>query len=198
MITPKTITNSRIEKRINRLKEKLSHVRDNYHYQVYLILSEILLLRQQQIKNYKQRALSREIGINMNGGQIAYIFGFKYFSKKTKMLVRKRIINPSTPLCLIKKNAIFRDHFKQDNMIEKILEGRVKMGDITLLNKDAIKSLENGENIKPRELAMRIVFNIKEVKKKIYHSEKYLTDPTSNRLIKKVASELAELTGRLK
>ena len=117
--------NDEINVRIDQLKSELKRIHDNHQYKVYLILKEILLLRQNQISGYNIKDLHKEIDLDMRDDQVRYYMGFEYMTEETMNLIHSGHIKSSTVLFIIRKAKEFKEPETQKKIIDQFMLGNI-------------------------------------------------------------------------
>lgn len=115
------------DKKVSELKEKLMYAGGSFLHESYLILKEILKIRQSQMRGYKINTLSRERGIPFSTVQIGNIFLFEHMSDKTKELIKEEKFTHRKYLVVVKRSKELRDATKQDLIIQKYLNGDISL-----------------------------------------------------------------------
>lgn len=189
-----------IEEEIVRLKKRLNEVHETYQKEVFLILEQILKLRQKQIKNYGVNALANERGINLSNHQIHYLFGYRFLSKFAHNQIDKGNLRLSTALYIVRQDLRYRIHDFQDKAIKMYLDGKLKTTEISRLSADIIFNRVNqGEEIdKANKQLINMSFSIQEYTKILKSKKNLFSDKKTLDYLKSQTNKFIELQQSLK
>jgi len=184
------------ELKINELKRRLRILKNtSFSYNAYIILNEILKLRQSQITNYTYGTLAREKGIDLREDKIRYIFGYRFASEESIKLIENNDVNSSLVLYVIRKSSKFREHKTQDKIIKAIINKDIKVTQTSNLSAtNIINKIEgNKENEVNEEFMIKILDKVTKLKKQIVEGKNLFKDNTEKRLKERIKNVISEL-----
>ena len=112
-----------VNARVENLKSQLKLVNDNYYEQAYYILSQIIILRRTQIKNYGQTNLASEKNIGLSRHQIYTIMCYKYISKENLHKIGSGKLRTASVMYIIRSDKKFQEPKYQNKAIERMEKG---------------------------------------------------------------------------
>jgi len=188
-----------IEEKINLLKQKLKQIHNKYLFEIFCVLSEIFKLRKEQISSYTIADVSKEKGIDYTENQIRYMFGFAYMSEKSKHLISQNKISPQSVLTMINSSIKFREHDKQDKIVEKYLSGEITMTDVSELGEyQMMQVLENKEHMsKEQKVSLQATYNLKGIARRLSENVGYFKDNKSKKAIRQNFNVLKKVVDRV-
>lgn len=186
-----------IDKKIEDLKLKLWESEENHHYQVYLILKEILKYRLMQNKAYQRKMLASERNMPYNYDQIRYFFMFEFMSDKTRLKIEEGKLKASTYLSIIRRDAQYRQPAIQDKLLDELANEKLTIEEIststsyTILRKiNSIKPMKEADKI-----ALRTIYGINSLNKHLIRNFGAVMDSLH---IKKVLLNINKLEETIK
>ncbi len=177
---------SQNETQIKVLKRRLSKSNKNYYSKCYTILKEILTIRRKHYSKYPINALAKEDTICdlFSNSQVRAILAVEYVTKKSMMLVTKKVISLQEMSKVIASSKDLKNARKQNKFFKEI-EKRYNDGlfkspqlrqTLTVFNKEG--HLDNFSN--EQAFAMNMVADLKSVKKRIIERYKSFDDKSRN------------------
>lgn len=184
----------RIDARINELKENLKKIYDDHHYKIYLILKEILLLRQNQINGYNIKDIHKEKDLNMSDDRVRYYMGFDYITEETRKLIDSRHIKSSTVLFILRKAVEFKEPEMQRKIIDQFLLGNINTSELSHVPKEELVARVNSQTETPdsRTICFKIYYKLKELRKAVRYQKSILLDKYSNGKLLEEAQKLVD------
>lgn len=188
-----------VDKKVQHLINKLNKLNDEYQFKVYLILKEILKLRQTQMKKYTINSLANEKEINIVAESIQYIFGFDYLTKTTAQLIKDKKLKASTYLHIIRRSTELKKPLAQNKIIKDYVDGKITSTEISHIPMKAlIHKTRQNYNKESVLIGTKIIYRIENIKAYLKSNKKLLINKEINKSIKRVAKQLQKVTRRLK
>ena len=122
---------NKVDEQVNILIKEVNNLQREYHFKMYVLLKQILKLRQSQIEGYLIYNLRNEKNLDLKYGTIKYVFGFQYMSSNTKRLIKSGVLKSGTYLMMMRKSVKLRNYVLQDKVIKKYLKKEITANDIT-------------------------------------------------------------------
>jgi hypothetical protein len=188
---------SDVDRQVNELIKQVNDLQKEYHFKMYLLLKQILKLRQTQIEGYIMYHLRKEKNLDLKYGMIKYVFGFDHMSPNTKKLIKSGALRSGTYLMMLRKSAKLREHTLQDKVIRKYLRKEITANDVTftpLMN--LINNKSKGEIHASRE-ALRFYHRVKNMKKELKSLRHYFIDKRENRRLKRIVARFNKMVQEL-
>lgn len=128
-----------IEDKIKELKKELRSRTYNHIGNLYKILAGIVRLRQYSDKNYRPRSLEWEKDIKLSAMQIRYIFSYQYISSYAEEKVKEGLISDEAICHFLAVSSLLRESQWQNILVDKIIEGNIKVSEVSELTKKELK-----------------------------------------------------------
>ncbi len=126
-------------KKIQELKEEFRNRTYNHIGNLYKILDKIVKLRQYSDKNYRPRSLEWEEDINITAMQIRYIFSYQYISTYAEDKVKEGSLTDTAMCHFLSCSSLLRESQWQNRLVDKIIDGGVKVSEVSELRVDELK-----------------------------------------------------------
>lgn len=167
-----------IDEEVDKIKEKINNLQENYQKELYLLLKQMLKLRQRQMKGYGINSLAKEHGLNLTTHQIHYLFGYEHISQYAHKKIDNGEIKLSTALYIIRQDLRFREAQHQDKAIKMYLEGKLKTTEISRLSHEVIfgNVVQNKEIEKANKQLINMSYSLQEYMKTVKSKKKLFTD----------------------
>ncbi len=163
------------EAQIRLLIAKLNKVHEDYYKRAYLILNQILKIRQRQRFQYGFTDLAREKGINLSSHQISYVLNYKYISPTNLKRINRGNLRVGTALFIIKQNKEFRKPELQDKVVKMYLDGKTNTSILSRLsNRIVLDNIVENRDIKEADMLALRIYHILEERLKMLKARKNL------------------------